>query len=63
MPTMHRCSFCGREFLHGSGILFVKNDGSTFWFCSRKCKVYMLEHKKDPRKIKWTEFYGKERRA
>ena len=54
MPTMHRCAFCGREFPHGVGMLYVKRDGSMLWFCSRKCRVYMVEQKKDPRKLKWT---------
>jgi large subunit ribosomal protein L24e len=40
-------------------MLFVKNDGSLLWFCSRKCRIYMLEHKKDPRKLKWTKAYSR----
>jgi large subunit ribosomal protein L24e len=54
MPTVHRCAFCGREFPHGVGMLYVKRDGSMLWFCSRKCRVYMVEQKKDSRKLKWT---------
>ncbi len=54
MPTVHRCAFCGREFPHGVGMLYVKRDGSMLWFCSRKCRVYMVEQKKDLRKLKWT---------
>jgi large subunit ribosomal protein L24e len=59
MPTKHQCSFCGREFLHGEGLLYVRKDGIIQWFCSRKCRIYMLVHKKDPRKLKWTKYYGK----
>ena len=40
-------------------MLFVKNDGSLLWFCSRKCRIYMLEHKKDPRRLRWTKAYSK----
>jgi large subunit ribosomal protein L24e len=54
MPTVHKCAFCGREFPHGVGMLYVKRDGSVLWFCSGKCRVYMVEQKKDPRKLKWT---------
>jgi len=54
MPTMHRCAFCGREFPHGIGMLYVKRDGSMLWFCSRKCRVYMVEQRKDPRRLRWT---------
>lgn len=60
MPTTHRCAFCGKEFLHGKGILYVKNDGSRLWFCSRRCRVSMIEFKRDPRKLKWTEKYALE---
>lgn len=63
MPTMHTCSFCGRSFVHGTGMLLVKRDGALNWFCSKRCFVYMVKHKKDPRKIKWTSYYGEERRA
>ncbi|MEM0451646.1 MAG: 50S ribosomal protein L24e [Nitrososphaerota archaeon] len=60
MPTTHKCSFCGREFMHGKGMLYVKKDGTLLWFCSRKCRVSMVEFKRDPRKLKWTTYYGKE---
>ncbi|MDJ0273787.1 MAG: 50S ribosomal protein L24e [Nitrososphaerota archaeon] len=61
MPTMHRCAFCGREFPHGVGTLYVKRDGSLLWFCSRKCRVYMIEQRKDPRKLRWTVAGSKSR--
>lgn len=51
---MPKCSFCGKEIPPGTGIMFVKKDGKILWFCSRKCEKYMLEYKKDPRKLKWT---------
>ncbi|MEM1942844.1 MAG: 50S ribosomal protein L24e [Candidatus Caldarchaeum sp.] len=54
MPTVHRCSFCSREFVHGRGMLYVKNDGTLLWFCSRRCRVYHVKQGKDPRKLKWT---------
>ncbi|MEM4968950.1 MAG: hypothetical protein QXU63_04645, partial [Nitrososphaerota archaeon] len=33
---------------------------TLLWFCSRKCRVSMVEFKRDPRKLKWTTYYGKE---
>lgn len=60
MPTTHKCSFCGREFMHGRGMLYVKKDGTILWFCSRKCRVSMVEFKRDARKLRWTVYYGKE---
>jgi len=59
MPVERVCSFCGREIPPGEGTMFVKNDGSVLWFCSRKCRVSMLEFKRDPRKFKWTAKYVK----
>ncbi|HDD40210.1 MAG: 50S ribosomal protein L24e [Thaumarchaeota archaeon] len=58
LPTTHKCAFCGREFLHGKGILYVKKDGTQLWFCSRKCRVSMIDFHRDPRKFKWTEKYS-----
>jgi len=58
LPTTHKCAFCGREFLHGKGMLYVRRDGTRLWFCSRKCRVSMIDFNRDPRKYKWTEKYA-----
>jgi len=56
MPIVHTCAYCGREIEPGTGLMYVKNDGSVVWFCSSKCfKSWKL--KRDPRKLKWTEKY------
>ena len=57
MPASHTCSFCGHTIPPGTGVMYVKNDGTIFWFCSRKCRVSMLEFRRDPRKFKWTKKY------
>ena len=54
-----RCSFCGKEIEPGTGIMYVKNDGSILWFCSSKCWKNMLKLKRNPRKYKWTLKYAK----
>ena len=61
MPATRRCSFCGTYIEPGTGIMFVKNDGSILWFCSSKCfKSYKMG--RDPKKLPWTDKYlGKER--
>ena len=59
MVKKHICSFCGHEIPPGTGIMYVKNDGTVLWFCSRKCRVSKLEFKRDPRKFKWTKKYVK----
>jgi len=43
--------------------MYVSNDGSIFWFCSSKCRKNHLKLGRDPRKLKWTMYYGAEERA
>ncbi|MGV9206116.1 MAG: 50S ribosomal protein L24e [Promethearchaeia archaeon] len=57
---LRKCSFCGKDIPIGRGVMFVKNDGTIFNFCSNKCKKAQLVHKKNPRKTRWTVHYGKE---
>jgi large subunit ribosomal protein L24e len=63
MPKSFKCSFCGKPFPPARGLMFVKNDGSIFYFCSRKCRRSLLEMKRDSRKLKWTIYYGKKERG
>ncbi|MEM3383389.1 MAG: 50S ribosomal protein L24e [Nitrososphaerales archaeon] len=59
MFAKKKCNFCGKDISLGYGIMFVKNDGSIYWYCSSKCRKNALELKRDPRKLKWTTFYKK----
>ncbi len=59
MPRRYTCAFCGREIEPGTGMMYVKNDGTIYRFCSRKCMVSMLRFGRDPRKLKWTLKYVK----
>ncbi len=47
------CSFCGKSIPAGTGLMYVKNDGSILYFCSSKCKKNMLKLRRDPNKLKW----------
>ncbi|MCW4032801.1 MAG: 50S ribosomal protein L24e [Candidatus Bathyarchaeota archaeon] len=62
MPRIYKCSFCGIDMPPSTGLAYIRNDGSILYFCSTKCRKCMLELKRDPRKLKWTQFYGKEER-
>lgn len=62
MPRSHRCSFCGEDFPSGIGIMYVRVDGTIYWFCSSKCRKNMMKLGRDPRKLKWTQHYGREER-
>ncbi|MCW4052750.1 MAG: 50S ribosomal protein L24e [Candidatus Bathyarchaeota archaeon] len=63
MPKPRHCSFCGHPFAQGKGQMYVKNDGTILWFCSSKCRKNSLALGRDPRKLRWTEYYGKEERG
>ncbi|MFH1328348.1 MAG: 50S ribosomal protein L24e [Candidatus Bathyarchaeota archaeon] len=58
MPKPRICSFCGKEFQPGSGMMYVKNDGTILWFCSTKCRKNSLKLGRDSRKLKWTAYYA-----
>lgn len=60
MVKMQKCSFCGRDIEPGTGMMFVRNDGTVLWFCSSKCRKSLVEMKRDPRKLKWTSKWKKE---
>ncbi len=55
------CSFCGREILPGTGIMYVHKSGRVSWFCSRKCRNLALERKRKNIKVRWTMAYRKAR--
>ena len=60
MVKTQKCSFCGRDIEPGTGMMFVRNDGTVLWFCSSKCRKSLVELKRDPRKLKWTLKWKKE---
>jgi len=59
MPRLLKCSFCGKTIEPGTGIMYVKEDGTILYFCSSKCRKNMLILKRNPAKLKWTEKYKK----
>ncbi len=57
---MPKCSFCGKDIPRGTGKMFVKKEGTVFFFCSRKCEKNLLKLNRAPQSKKWTAFYRKE---
>ncbi|MCD6409839.1 MAG: 50S ribosomal protein L24 [Candidatus Verstraetearchaeota archaeon] len=53
MPRIYKCSFCGCEIPPGTGIIYVKNDGTILRFCSSKCRKSAVILKRNPRKVAW----------
>ncbi len=50
---IYTCAFCGRPIPPGTGIMYVKADGTVLRFCSRKCFVSAIKYNRDPRKLTW----------
>ena len=48
-----KCSFCGEKIGAGTGIMFVRNDGKVFYFCSSKCERNGIKLKREPKDTKW----------
>ncbi|MCS7109627.1 MAG: 50S ribosomal protein L24e [Candidatus Micrarchaeota archaeon] len=48
-----KCSFCSKEVKKGRGLMYVKADGTIFYFDSGKCLKNMLHLKRKPGKQKW----------
>lgn len=51
------CTFCGNDIEPGTGMLYVKKDGTTWYFCSSKCQKNHIKLKRIPSKVKWTAKY------
>lgn len=64
---MPNCSFCDENMRKGTGILYVKKDGTLSYFCSSKCRKNTLNLRREGRRQKWTHafrvFKGKEKKA
>ena len=54
MPTKRVCSFCGSDIEPGTGKMFVRRDGTVFFFGSSKCERNLLNLRRVPRTIRWT---------
>ncbi len=54
MPVARKCSFCGGRIEPGTGVMFVKKDGTVLFYCSSKCERNMRLGRK-PHRVKWTE--------
>ncbi|MGB0653071.1 MAG: 50S ribosomal protein L24e [Thermoplasmatota archaeon] len=51
------CSFSGEEIEPGTGLLFVKKDGTVLHFKNRKALRNMLGLGRVNRHVKWTRAY------
>ncbi|MGH7339367.1 MAG: 50S ribosomal protein L24e [Candidatus Rokuibacteriota bacterium] len=56
------CTFCGDDIPPGTGKMYVKKDGTIFYFCSSKCQRNQIHLKRVPRRVRWTKRYVKQLR-
>ncbi len=57
MVQKRSCSFCGIDIEPGTGKMFVRKDGTVFFFCQMKCQKNLLQLKRLPRRVMWTQSY------
>lgn len=57
MAEQRVCSFCGEPLEPGTGTMFIKKDGSVYYFDQRRCQKSLLTQGRLARKIKWTKHY------
>lgn len=50
---MAKCSFCSRVLEPGTGLMFVKKEGTVWHFCSSKCRKNMINLGRIPARVKW----------
>lgn len=60
---MAKCSFCGNAIKPGTGLLFVKKEGTAFFFCSRKCEKNMIKLGRSGAKTGWTAVFQESKKG
>ena len=58
MAEKRTCSFCGNAIEPGTGKLFIKKDGTVYYFCDNKCKKNRIDLGRVPRRTRWTVRYA-----
>ena len=59
MPERRICTFSGEEIEPGTGLMFVRRDGTVLWFKSSKARKNMVNLGRNPRRVKWTRHFVK----
>jgi large subunit ribosomal protein L24e len=54
MAEKRNCSFCGNAIEPGTGKMFIKKDGTVYYFCNNKCKKNRIDLGRVPRRTRWT---------
>ena len=51
------CNFCGQPLEPGTGMMFIKKDGSVYYFDRQRCQTSLLYQHRLGRRFKWTKHY------
>jgi large subunit ribosomal protein L24e len=54
MVDVRTCNFCGEVIEPGTGKMFIRKDGTIFFFCSSKCQNNS-KLGRVPRRVRWTQ--------
>ena len=54
MVERRNCNFCGNSIEPGTGKMYIRTDGSVFYFDRHKCFVNFVELKRIPRETQWS---------
>jgi large subunit ribosomal protein L24e len=57
------CSFCGNYIEPGTGRLYIKKDGTSYNFCTSKCRKNLIVLRRTPHRTEWTKFYAELKQA
>ncbi len=63
MVIKRQCSFCAQEIEPGTGMMFVKRDGTVFHFCTSSCRKQQLHLHRVGHRFKWTRAHELKRAA
>ena len=63
MVVKRQCSFCAHEIEPGTGMMFVKRDGTVFHFCTSSCRKQQLHLHRVGHRFKWTRAHELKRAA
>jgi large subunit ribosomal protein L24e len=63
MVVKRSCSFCAGEIEPGTGMMFVKRDGSIFHFCTSSCRKQQLHLGRVGHRLKWTRAHAIKRQT
>ncbi len=58
MVVKRQCAFCAGEIEPGRGLMYVKRDGSVFYFCSGTCRKHQVTYHRVGHRLRWTRAHS-----